>query len=362
MKVAVIGTQGVPAQYGGFETLVENLIGEKNSPEIHYTVFCSSRDFKKRLPDYKGALLKYTPFRANGVQSIPYDILSFIRAISGYDVVLVLGVSGCIFLPVFRLFSKAKVIVNIDGLEYRRGKWNRFAKRFLKFSESVAVRFAHTVIVDNKRIQDYVSDVYRRNSVLIAYGGDHALRRVTKEKEQKILSVYKLNPEQYSLAICRIEPENNCDLILEVFTQTGKQILFIGNWERNKYSRNIKRKYETFKNIRLIDSVYDIEQLYVLRKHCNCYLHGHSAGGTNPSLIEAMFSGCNILAFDCVFNKETTEYKASYFKNIDDLTNYICLANGNIDNNRAMEEIAYRRYKWESIINEYESLFLNLHQ
>ena len=119
-RVAIVGTQGVPANYGGFESLVENLIDSDN---MEYTVFCSSKDMQSRMDTYKGAKLKYIPLKANGVQSIPYDILSLISAIWGYDVVLILGVSGAIFLPIFRLFSRAKVVTNVDGLEHRRGVW-----------------------------------------------------------------------------------------------------------------------------------------------------------------------------------------------------------------------------------------------
>ena len=112
-KIAIVGTQGIPARYGGFETLAENLVRENHSMDIQYTVFCSAKDLKTRLSYYKNALLKYIPLRANGVNSIPYDILSLIRSIWGYDVVLVLGVSGCIFLPFFCLFFRGKLIINI---------------------------------------------------------------------------------------------------------------------------------------------------------------------------------------------------------------------------------------------------------
>ena len=126
--------------------MVENIIGENCSNDIEYTVFCSSKDMPERMDEYKGARLKYVPLKANGVQSIPYDIISMMRSISGYDAVLVLGVSGCIFLPILKLFCRKKIIVNIDGLEYRRAKWKPWIKRFLKLSEKIAVRFADVII------------------------------------------------------------------------------------------------------------------------------------------------------------------------------------------------------------------------
>ena len=180
-KVAIIDIQGVPANYGGFETLVENIIGEHRSGDIEYTIYCSSKDMPQRLDTYKGAKLKYIPLRANGVQSIPYDIIAMIRSIRGFDTILILGVSGCIFLPILRLLSKAKIIVNIDGLEHRRDKWTKSVRKFLLLSEIVAVKNAHIVIADNKGIADYVMWRYKKEARLIAYGGDHALQRVHRK-------------------------------------------------------------------------------------------------------------------------------------------------------------------------------------
>lgn len=182
-QVAIIGTQGVPARYGGFESLVENIIGENCPADIHYTVFCSSKDLSSRDSSYKGCSLKYIPLHANGSQSIPYDIISLCKAVRGYDVVLVLGVSGCSFLPIFRLFFRKRLIINIDGLEHRRDKWGRVARWILRFSESMAVRYADVVISDNKGIQDYVRETYHKESALIAYGGDHVWRNLSKETQ-----------------------------------------------------------------------------------------------------------------------------------------------------------------------------------
>ena len=168
-NVAVIGTVGVPAEYGGFETLVENLVSRKHTEDIRYTVYCSAKHYGQRPASYRGARLKYLPLNANGIQSIPYDILSMLKA-SGCDVLLVLGCSGCIFLPVFRLFSKKRVVVNIDGLEHRRDKWNRLAKWFLRCSEAMAVRYADVVVADNQGIADYVLETYGKEACLIEYG------------------------------------------------------------------------------------------------------------------------------------------------------------------------------------------------
>lgn len=354
-QVAIVGTQGVPAKYGGFETLVENIIGDNCSPEIHYTVFCSGKDYAIRMETYKKAQLKYVPwFHANGMQSTPYDILSMLKAQHGYDTVVILGTSGCIFLPVFRLLYRKKLIVNIDGLEHRRAKWGKFAKWFLRTGEAMAVRYADVIIADNKGIQDYVTETYHKPSELIAYGGDHGQRTVSSEQQAEILKQYKVTAGEFAISVCRIEPENNSHLILEAFARTKIALIFIGNWDRSEYSRNLKKQYQSFGNIQMVTSLYDLDTLYTLRSRCSCYIHGHSAGGTNPSLVEAMFFGKPILAYDVVYNRETTENKAAYFKTTDDLIKllYDTPKEGSI-----MKEIAQRRYTWKHIAAQYENLY-----
>ena len=208
-QVAIVGIQGVPAKYGGFETLVENIIGDNCCSEVRYTVFCSGKDYATRMKTYKGAQLKYIPlFHANGIQSTPYDILSMLKCLRGYDAVVILGVSGCIFLPIFRLLYRKQLIVNIDGLEHRRAKWSKFARWFLRTSEAMAVRYADVVITDNKGIQDYVTDTYHKHSELIAYGGNHVLRDVPMMRQNEILEKYGLTKKEYAISICshRITP------------------------------------------------------------------------------------------------------------------------------------------------------------
>lgn len=354
-RVAIIGTQGVPAKYGGFETLVENIIGGNCSDGISYTVFCSSKDMPGKIKEYKGARLKYVCLKANGVQSIPYDIVSMMRAICGYDAILILGVSGCIFLPVLKLFCRKKIIVNIDGLEYRRAKWKNWVKKFLKLSEKTAVRFADIIITDNKGIQDYVKEEYGKETILIAYGGDHALIDITKEREEEILKQYNLERNGYSISVCRIEPENNCHITLEAFKNSKEKLVFIGNWDRNGYSRKLKEEYkDKYSNIILLNSIYDLNILYTLRKNAKYYIHGHSAGGTNPSLVEAMFFGCPILSYDVVYNRETTKNKAHYFTDADGLQQLIAQE---VDNGKELKEVACEEYTWAKIAKQYEALY-----
>lgn len=356
-RVSIIGTQGVPASYGGFETLVENMIGENASKEIEYTVFCSSKDISPELTEYKGAKLRYIPLRANGMQSIPYDMLSMIKAARNCDVLLVLGVSGCLALPFFRPFFRKRLIINIDGLEHRRAKWGKLARWILRTSEAMAVRYADVIVSDNKGIQDYVTETYSKPSELIAYGGDHVLRDLSEERQNEILTGMGLTSFDYCFTVCRIEPENNCHLILESFARTGKKLMFVGNWERSEYGRQLKEKYSSFPNILISDPIYDIDVLYALRGNCLAYIHGHSAGGTNPSLVEAMFFGVPIVAFDVVYNRETTGNKALYFSDSSSLSELMDSSLVTAKVGEDMKEHAERYYLWKTIAAQYESLY-----
>lgn len=356
MKVAIIGTVGVPANYGGFETLVEQLVRHNHNEDLQYAVYCSKKSYNDERWVYHGAKTEYVGLNANGMQSIPYDILSLIKASRNSDVILVLGVSGCSFLPLYRLFSKKKLVINIDGLEHRRDKWNKWVRRFLKYSEKQAVKYGNIIVTDNKGITDYVMEEYGKPSELIAYGGDHVLTDVSEEEQDNTLKEYGLTKEGYSLGICRIEPENNVHTILEAYDQhPDKNLVFIGNWQKSEYGRNLLDKYKNSPNIKLMSAVYDLRKLYALRNNCLIYLHGHSAGGTNPSLVEAMFFAKPIIAFDCIYNRESTENKALYFNSASDLSSKLDNVPESIGQD--MLDIAQRRYTWATIARQYESLY-----
>lgn len=357
MHISIIGTVGVPACYGGFETLVENIIGDNCSQEIEYTIYCSGKSYRNKRLEYKGAKLEYIPFNANGAQSTIYDITSMLKASRKADVLLILGVSGCSFLPVFRIFCRKKIIVNIDGLEHKRDKWRGFAKKILKFSEAMAVKYADTVIADNQGITDYVKEEYGKDSVLIEYGGDHAICDVNVV-EADVLTAYQLEKKGYSFSLCRIEPENNVHLTLEAFCQSDEELVFVGNWEKSDYGKELWQQYGIYSNIKMLKPIYQLDILNVLRRNAKFYIHGHSAGGTNPSLVEAMYFGRPIFAFDVVYNRETTENKADYFKTVDELRNLVNKQMEVFDRNAdSMLEIASRRYRWSIIARKYEDCF-----
>lgn len=353
-RIAIIGTQGIPAHYGGFETLAENLVSKKHNNQIEYTVFCSSKDLQTDGKFFLDAKLKYLNLHSNGVQSILYDIVSMIKCIRGYDTLLILGVSGCVFVPILKVFTQSKIVVNIDGLEHKRQKWGKMAKWFLRQSEKMAVRYADTIIADNQGIKEYVKNTYNKDAVMIAYGGDHALMDVTEEKEKEILDYFGLEKGRYALSICRIEPENNVDIVLDVFAKKNKPIAVVGNFQNNEYSRGLREKYSNHHDIKIIDACYDIEKLYVLRKNAEYYVHGHSAGGTNPSLVEVMHFGIPIITFDVNYNRYTTNNEAEYFEDGEHLEHLLKMQRK--DCGKAMRNYADKNYRWDIIAQKYEQV------
>ncbi|EGR4303407.1 TPA: DUF1972 domain-containing protein [Vibrio cholerae] len=352
-KVAIVGTVGIPACYGGFESLVENLT-LYSSDNIEYTVFCSANSYSEQKKYHNNARLLYLPFKANGIQSVIYDIFSLIKCLMiKPDVILILGVSGCIFLPIFRLFSNSKIITNIDGLEWRRDKWSRGIRWFLKVSEHFAVRFSDIVVTDNKAIGDYVDSEYNVRNITIAYGGDHAIRK------SNIDYINTPSDDGYALGLCRIEPENNVEMILEAFSLTSNQLKFVGNWKSSSYGISLRNKYQHYRNIELLDPIYDLDELYKLRIGSSLYLHGHSAGGTNPSLVEMMHFGKPIFAFDCLFNRYSTNNGAHFFKNASDILYLISTVNQlELEiNGKKMKDLAIERYTWAVISQSYEEIY-----
>ncbi|MFN0275038.1 MAG: DUF1972 domain-containing protein [Chitinophagales bacterium] len=358
-RIAIIGTAGVPARYGGFETLAEQLVNTLSN-QYSFIVYCTKSLYTKEersKSNNENFKHLYLPLQANGKSSILYDFVSMLHAIFYADILLVLGVSGAILFPVLRLFTNKKLIVNIDGIEWRRDKWKGIAKWYLKLSERVAVNYAHTCIADNKAIQDYVFETYHKNAILAEYGADHTMQQqFSAELKRKYPFIYL----PYAFVVCRIEPENNTHLILEAFSKDPtKQLVIVGNWENSLYGKALLDKYSQTLNIHLLGPIYEQVTLNMLRSNCFVYIHGHSAGGTNPSLIEAMYLGLPILAFDVSYNRESTENKAHYFENVQTLTTQLktLRLNDLMENGKNMKEIADRRYRWEIIAAKYNDMF-----
>jgi glycosyltransferase involved in cell wall biosynthesis len=357
MKIAIIGTVGIPANYGGFETLVENLVEKKQNPDIQYIVYCSSKRYPQKLKEYKGAILKYIPFDANDWQAPLYDAISLLMAYFSADVVLSLGGNNIIH-PILRLFKKTKVINNFDGMDFTREKWNGLAKKTMMFTTRITAKYADICIADNEIIQQHLLSEYRRSSYLIEYGGDNAL---VMHDDKLLYDEFSLKPQEYCFMGARIEPENNIEMLLESFRQTPVHKLVIaGNWQKSEFGRIMKEKYKRYNNIVALDFIVDTTKLNLLRSNCKLYIHGHSVGGTNPSLVEAMSVGLPIAAYGKTpYNRGTTENKALYFDTLDDLKNILNrLDTINLKEiGAAMKEITDRRYTWDIICKKYEMLY-----
>lgn len=355
LKVAIIGTNGLPGRYGGWDQLLNHLTTNLQS-KYSFFVYTSSYNAVKGLKEYNGAKLKIVPLKANGMQSVLYDIVSLIHAAIKYDVLVVLGTSGCVFLPVIRMFGK-KVILNPDGAEWKRGKWNRPVKWFLKLSEHFGVKYSDIVVADNKVIQYYIKESYQVNAEIIEYGGDNVVNvPLSNETAEK----YQIRINDYAFKVCRIEPENNIDLILESFKESNLKFILVGNWNFSNYGKNLREQYSGYKNLSLLDPIYDQKTLDELRSNCGIYIHGHSVGGTNPSLVEAMNLGLCCLVYDVDYNRQTTEDSAVYFKTSDELLNLLRkFEGGSLDTEKyrvSMKNIATRRYYWSLITDKYSDL------
>lgn len=359
MKVAIIGIVGVPACYGGYESLVENLLTYKEREDIEYTIYCSSKAYDNRLKTYKGAKLIYLPLNANGAQATIYDIVSLVHAYFTSDKMLVLGCFSSIILPITKLLSAKNVIINLDGLDDKREKFNSFKKKIINFGRKCAAKYAHVCISDNQGIVDYAKQVFNRDSLLIEYGGDNA--KIIRN-DNKLFLKYGLKRDGYCFKVARIEPENNIELILKAFANMpNEQLVIVGNWDKNDFGKNMKQIYEAYPNIKILNPIYESEEINLLRSNCKIYIHGHSAGGTNPSLVEAMNLEIPIIAYNVIYNRETTENQAYYFKSEDELKEKVKTLSLDIDLRRdigyKMYEIAKRRYTWKIIVRKYENLF-----
>lgn len=360
-KLAIIGTVGLPAQYGGFETLAHHLVSELGE-KYDITVYCTGKKYPKanRLKTYLGAKLKFLPFNANGMQSIPYDTLSIIHSLFYADVLLVLGVAGAWLLPFVRLFTNKKIIISIDGIEWKREKWSMLAKWYLWWAEKIAVKYSHADISDNESIQDYTAFRYGTLSNIIEYGADHIINAKPTQEDK---DAYPFLNRPYAFKVCRIEPENNINIVLDAFSRNPKYTLvMVGNWNNSEYGKNIRAKYCVFDNLILLDPIYDQRKLDLLRGNAYLYIHGHSAGGTNPSLVEAMYFGLPIITYDVSYNRTTTENKAYYFKTADDILKIIektRLADFKQLGVR-MKEIANRRYTWKVVAEKYHHLIIRV--
>ena len=353
----IAGIVGLPGNYGGFETLADHLLDSTELIRQGVVVHCERRVFEKQGSTYKGAQLHPLRWRANGWQSILFDSVGLWHASRQGGVVLVLGTSATFWLPLLRLlFPKVRYIVNMAGLEWARAKWGGMARRLLKYNEAAAARHAHVFIADNQGLVDYVRKTYGRESVLIAYGGDQFL---DVRADESVFEGSNL-PASYDFAMARAQIDNNMEIILAAYVRSGLPLVFVSNWESTAYGRAIKSQYRGHANIQMIGPIYEVAKVKALHGRVRAYVHGHSAGGTNPVLVEAMWAGLPTLAFDVAFNRHTTHGQARYFHASEDLAQ-ISLSIEPQDLKtcgEALHRVAQDNYSWLSIRNAYERVIM----
>jgi glycosyltransferase involved in cell wall biosynthesis len=344
-KLFITGCSGIPARYGGFETFAEN-ISKIVSNSTDVTVFCYTGlyDRKERLNSWERVHRKFLPIPPNGLLSILYDTISILLSLRTADLILILGIGSGVFMPLFRLNKRVKFIIHPDGAEWSRAKWNLVARKYLMLSARLAMKHSDYIILDNKAFKKYIPETHHNKILEITYGADHLPEISTP------VPVYSSN---FGLMICRAEPENNLKLIAEAFEKLqGPGLIIISNWKQTRTGRKLYRSFKNSKRVFLKDPVYrSPELLQQYRTQCTVYIHGHSAGGTNPSLVEAMFTGCAILAFDTEYNRNTTNNLAYYFTTGDQLIKLVqALTNDQLkESGRLLRDYAKKHYVWHKV-------------
>lgn len=357
MKIAILGTRGVPNHYGGFEQFAEffSLFLAENNHEVFVY---NSHNHPYQEKTFKGVNLIhcYDPeFKIGTAGQFIYDLNCILDSRKrNFDIILQLGYTSSSVWH-FLLPKKPLIITNMDGLEWKRTKYSKPVQNVLKFAEKLAVKSSDYLISDSLGIQKYITEKYNKDSTYIAYGAS-----VFDQPDEKILAEYKVEKYNFNMILARLEPENNIETILDgvVLSNNQDEILVIGN-HNTKFGSYLKQKYIFSKNIRFLGAVYNLKHLDNLRYFSNLYFHGHSVGGTNPSLLEAMASRALIIAHDNDFNSAILKENAFYFSNPDQVKNLILKIKKNdnlqfIQNN--FDAIA-GKFNWEKINGEYLQLF-----
>lgn len=311
-SIAFIGSVGVPNCYGGFEAFLESVTPSIVASGHKVLVTCDKNRYTDLNPDFNGINRVFVSTPANGAYSPFHDLIAFFKVIRKVDAVVVLGVSAGPFFILMRILSSIfnkTLVVNVDGVEWRRSKFSKPVRFVLKAFDACAQFSATKIIYDNKELLPFLFKPFRKKAFEIPYSGDHVVRK------ENIIA------DGSALTICRIEPENNIEILIDgVLKSNLKKYRLIGNWDNSEFGKSIKQKYNNHPTIEIIDPVYDIEILSVYRERCDVYLHGHSVGGTNPSLVEMLFYDCQIICFDCDFNRATAGNAATYFSTAENLS------------------------------------------
>lgn len=363
MKIAILGTRGIPNNYGGFEQFAEilsiGLVKRGHQVTVYNPHFypCETSDFHGVEIRYAYSPEKYIGAAANFI----YDFLSLQDVLRDeFDIVLECGYhSNAVSYYLMKDRRTPVLITNMDGLEWKRSKWNAATRWLIKKLEKIAVKKSHYLVSDNKAIQAYYKNTFGVNSFFIAYGAD-----TVDSFDKDSLNAYALKVGDYYLLVARLEPENNIEMILDGYIQSDSDLPFIvvGN-HATKYGDKLKEKYKNT-TISFVGGIYEKKTLDAIRHYAKAYFHGHSVGGTNPSLLEAMACQVLIVSYDSEFNRAVLGHNALYFSEANDVTSLI---NGGfnqlLSNNemiRLNTNLLNEDYSWEKIIDAYESLFLSL--
>jgi len=352
MSVAFIGSAGIPNRYGGFESFLEHC-GPRFAEATKSTIVtCDASLYQNDLnPNFYGIHRIFLTTRANGASSILHDLFAFFRVYGSSTHIMVLGVSGGPWFPLFKLMcwvGRKKLGVNIDGVEWRRSKFSRNKQRLLRIFDHLAQRYSDLVIYDNAGLAPYVLKCAQNRAVEIGYSGDHVLRLPGINQKGNT-----------GLTVCRIEPENNLDLLIKGALQSGlSSYTIVGNWDNSEYGRELRDRYRGNTRLVLLNPIYDPGLLAELRESCSIYLHGHSVGGTNPSLVEMLYYDCAVICFDVSYNRATAGDGASYFSNAQTLADLIDAANkgqagGSISSRKSLLE----KYTSKAIADAYLKAF-----
>ncbi len=376
--IFIVGSKGIPAQYGGFETFVDKLTEYKMDDNIKYHVSCMSND--KNCFEYHGAECFPVSVPVKGAVG---RILHVSRALSavekwceeypkGHKAVYILGcrIGPLIRIHVAKLHKKGvKIFCNPDGLEWKRDKWNMLEKKILKLCEKNLISYADNVICDSKEIERYVLKNYPSKigkTRFIAYGAE-AKKPKAEEKISEWLAIWGVKKREYYLIVGRFVPENNYEVMLKEFrsSNTAKKLVIITNVEKNKFYERLKKKtgFDQDPRIKFVGTVYDQELLGEIRQNAYAYLHGHEVGGTNPSLLEALANTKVNLLLDVPFNREVAESGAWYWtkkegslRNLIEQCDEVKEKDADELGRRAVNRIE-SQYSWTHIAEEYEAIW-----
>jgi rhamnosyltransferase len=366
-RIALLGSRGIPAKYGGFETFAERVAPALAAEGREVWVSCEGTA-RPRPAEYKGVKLFYfplKPFRRVFYETI-YDIYSLVRASMTCDCVIMLGYGAGFFFFIPKLFRK-KIAVNMDGREWTREKYNSLEKTALHVNELFALRYADAAIADARAIQAYLEASRARGATFIPYGVDVSASVQWDPSRLRVLpgDLDHLEIGEYFLIVARLERENNISTMIEGFlaARTDKKLIIVGDFLDSRYEGGIHAlivEHRGQDRVTFGGGIYEKDLLTMLRQHCFAYLHGHSAGGTNPSLLEAMIARNLIIAHDNPYNREVCDRFALFFNDpvslrtliesvVDQPEAYDTLRDGAFD--RAKNE-----YAWDRVFREYEAL------